>query len=133
MGMTLPVCGINGLIYISGTELSEANAWAIAIKHDKSKFATFGDSWKELCFGPGEWSGSIAGYHEQDSKRLQDAALAGIAVALLIYPKRSDLTTYWSGSAGFDFDSSGEAEGGGPVVASATFEGDGTLTPTGFS
>ena len=133
MAMTMDVCGVNGLIYVSGVELGEANSWGIAVKTDKSKFATFGDSWKELCFGPSEWSGSIGGYHEQDSKRLQDAAVARIAVALLIYPKRSDLTTYYSGNAGFDFDSSAEAEGGGPVACSASFEGDSTLTMTGFS
>lgn len=133
MAMTLEVCGINGLIYVSGVELGEANSWAIAVKTDKSKFATFGDSWKGLCYGASEWSGSIGGYHEQDSKRLQDAALARISVALLIYPKRTDLTTCYSGDAGFDFDSGGEAEGGGPVTCNATFEGDSTLTPTGFA
>jgi len=123
----MPVCGINGLVYISGVELGEANAWSIAVKTNKSKFATFNSSWKKLHYGPSEWSGSIGGYHEQGSKRLQDAALARVSVALLIYPKRTDLTTYYSGNAGFDFDSGGEAEGGGPVTCSATFEGDSTL------
>jgi len=133
MAMTMEVCGVNGLIYVSGAELGEANAWSIAVKTDKSKFATFGDDWKGLCYGPSEWSGSISGYHEQDSKRLQDAAVARASVALLIYPKRSDLTTYYGGNAGFDFDSGGEAEGGAPVACNASFEGDSTLAMTGFT
>lgn len=126
------VCGHNGLIYISGVEFTEANAWSLSIEQDMSEYGVFGGTAYELCVGLYRWSGSIAGYHEQDSKELQSYAVAGAAVGLLIYPKRSDLTTYYNGSAGFNFDSGGEV-GGSAVTANGSFTGAGALTMTGFA
>jgi len=132
--MTSPVfaSGKNGLIYISGTELSVANAWSIAINQPAGAYAIFGDKWMRQDVAINDWSGSVAGYHDQDSKQLQTAATAGVAVALLIYPKRTDLTTYYSGSAVFSFSSDG-AVGAGPVTGGSNFVGDGELAMTGFA
>jgi len=130
--MATYVCGKNGLIYISAVEFAEANAWSISIEQDMNEYAVFGDVSYTQCVGLYRWSGSISGYHDQDGKELQTAATAGVVVALLIYPNRSDLSTYYNGSAGFTFDSSGEL-GGGAVAANASFTGSGDLTMTGFS
>jgi hypothetical protein len=125
-------CGKNGLIYVSGTELSQANSWAISIDTPTTGYSVFGSSWEEVCVGVNSWSGNVAGYHDQDAKVLADAATAGVAVALLIYPSRTDLTTYYNGSAAFGYGSEGST-GGGPVGESSDFTGSGTLTRTGFS
>jgi hypothetical protein len=125
------VHGKNGLIYLSGTELSAANAWNLKIDTDSAETSVFGDSWKSRQVGLNDWSGNVSGFHDQDSKPLQTAATAGVSVALLIYPKRSDLSTYYSGSAIFSFSS--EAGMDAAVGASADFVGNGALTMTGFA
>lgn len=126
------ICGKNGLIYISGAEWADANAWSISIEKDVSGYSVFGDTYERQCVGLIRWSGSLSGFHDQDGKQLQDAAVATIAVALLIYPDRTDNTTYYNGSALFSFDSAGEV-GGAAVTANASFTGSGALTITGFA
>jgi len=130
--MAVYVCGKNGLIYISGSEWADANAWSISIEQETAEYAVFGDTAYRTCIGLYRWSGSLSGYQDIDGKQLQDAATAGVSVALLIYPKRTDLTTYYDGSAIFNFDSAGEF-GGAAVTANASFTGDGALTITGWS
>lgn len=129
--MAEKVHGKNGLIYVSGTQLTYANAWSIKIDTDSVEVPVFGDSWKSRLPGLNDWSGNVAGFHDQDGKTLQTAATAGVAVALLIYPKRTDLSTYYSGSAIFSFGSEGGMDAA--VGASADFVGDGALTLTGFA
>jgi hypothetical protein len=118
-------------VYVSGAVIDFGNAWSVAIPHDSAEYIKFGDSWVNVLPGVNRWSGTIGATHDQDTKKLQDAATASIVVALLLYPNRSDLTTYYSGNAvfGFGHDVSVDA------VSSQTadFVGDGTLTLTGFS
>ena len=54
------------------------------------------------------------------------------SVAVLLYPKRSDLTTYYSGNAIFT-NFTHEVNADGVETTSADAEGDNTLTETGFS
>jgi hypothetical protein len=131
--MAIIGAGKNGLIYISGVEFAEANAWSVSIEEDVEEYAVFGDTWKSQSTGLLGWSGSVAGYQAAASKPLQDAVVAGIAVAILIYPKRTTLTTYYSGTAVFSGFSSEAENGGAPVPASSDFTGHSTLTMTGFN
>jgi hypothetical protein len=62
----------------------------------------------------------------------QTAVTALTTVLISIYPSRSDLTTYYSGSAVFG-GFSNEAPTDGAISWSVDFTGDGTLTLTGFS
>jgi len=126
------ICGKNGLIYISGTEFVEANAWSISIEQDSEEYWSFGASWKSRCVGAAGWSGSVTGFQDNAKKQLQTAATAGVAVALLLYPNRNDLSDYYNGSAVFSF-SSDMDNSPRPVAVSGDFAGDGTLTITGFS
>ena len=103
----------------------------LAIATESAEYSKFGDSWKNRNVGLNDWSGSLAVWHDQDGKQLQDAAVAGVSVALLIYPKRGDLTTYYNGSAIFECDNSGDMASN--VSQTSSFVGDGTLTITGFS
>ena len=123
--------GKNGLIYVSGTEIPGANAWSISIESDTIEYAKFGDTWKNNFAGLKGWSGSIGALHDQAAQVLQTAAAAVVVVALLIYPDRTDGSTYYSGNAIFSFSS--DAGMDSPVGQSADFTGDGALTPTGFS
>jgi hypothetical protein len=126
-----PLAGKNGLIYVSGTELPGANAWSIAIESDAVEYSKFGDTWKSNFVGLKGWSGSIGALSDSAAKTLQDAATATIVVALLIYPDRTDGSTYYSGNAIFSFSS--EASMDAAVGQSADFTGTGALTPTGWS
>ena len=126
-------CGINGLVYLSAAEMDKANAWSLDIAQDASEYVVFGDSWKSQCVGAASWSGTISAYSENDQKTIQDCVVAGAAVAVLLYPLRSDLTDYYSGNVVVTGFSTNVDAGGAPVSADATFVGDSTLTVTGFS
>lgn len=130
--MGVPIHGYNGLIYISGVELTGANAWTLNITQDSAEVPQFGDRWKKRVVGMNDWSGNITAWLHQDSKALTTAALAGVSVALLLYPTRADLTDYFSGSAifggvGMDTNTSGG------ITRNGDFVGNDTLTIVGFT
>jgi len=129
--MGAPYHGKNGLIYVSGTEIVGANAWSITFDVETADAPQFGDTWKKSVKGLRGWSGSVTAWDQYDDKVLQDSAVADASVALLIYPKRGTLTTYYSGNANFAFSSEGGT--GGAVGNTADFTGDDTLTITGFA
>jgi hypothetical protein len=123
--------GHNGLIYVSGTELTAANAWSIDIEQANSPVPAFADDWTPKVVHQADWSGSITVWDLADSNTLQNAATAAASVALLIYPLRTDTSDYYSGNAIFGFSSSGDT--GSAISNTASFVGDDTLTITGFS
>jgi len=130
--MAAKVAGRNGLVYVSGGELTYANAWELTCDQEAVGGAHFGQGWMDNDAGMKTWGGTLTAWHDQDSQKLYSAATAGTTVALMIYPNRSDLTTYWSGNAIFTgFRSGGEM--GGLVTQSCDYAGAGSLTATGFS
>ena len=129
--MGAPIHGINGLVYVSGTELSGANAWSIDSTVDAAEAPEFGDTWKKHVAGLLTWSGSLSAWEQTDQKILFTAATSGTSVALLIYPVRGTLGDYYSGNAIFAASSAGDSSSA--VSKNATFTGDGTLTITGFA
>lgn len=129
--MGAPRHGKNGLIYISGTEIVGANGWSISIDTDLQETPQFGDGWKKHVAGLNSWNGSVTVWDHEDSSALQDAATAGISVALLIYPVRTELTDYYAGNAIFTFSSEGGT--GGAVSNTSDFTGDDSLTVAGFT
>jgi hypothetical protein len=129
--MGAPRHGFNGLIYVSGTEIAGANAWAVDIATDSVETPVFGDTWKKRVTGMNDWSGSLTVWDYADSRVLQDSATAQASVALLIYPTRADLADYYSGSAIFSFSSGGDT--GSAVANTASFTGNDTLAITGFA
>ena len=132
MAFGTAVHGINGMVYASGVHIESANAFSLNKTGEASPYRTFGASWIRRVAGPRDWTGSISGIHDQDANNLQDMVSGAGTVAVLLYPKRSDLTTYYSGNAiftGFTHDVNSD----GVETTSADFEGDDTLTETGFS
>jgi hypothetical protein len=129
--MGAPRSGHNALIYVSGNEIVGANSWNISISQAAIATPQVGDDYVRKVAGQYEWSGGINAWDQADAHTLWDAAKAGAAVALLIYPSRNTLTTYWSGSAIFSADSDGGTNAG--VSENASFEGAGALTETGWA
>jgi hypothetical protein len=123
--------GANGLIYVGGTVIPYANAWSIASASESAQAASHGDTWQGAYVGIKSWSGSITAWNDMGAKILQSVAIGAITYALLIYPARGTLTTYYSGNAIFSFAS--EASMTAVVGQSVSFVGDGTLAATGFS
>lgn len=129
--MGAPRHGVNGLIYVSGTELAGANSWSINIIPDTVETGKFGDGWKGTLKGLKSWSGNITAFDHSDEKIITNAATATTSVALLIYPVRSDLTEYYSGNAVFGMSSNASTTSA--VMRDGDFTGDGTLAATGWS
>lgn len=129
--MGAPFHGFNGLIYVSGTEIVGANSWSFSFDKDTVETPQFGDTWKKSVGGLLGWSGSISAWEQGDSKVLSSAAASIASVAVLVYPARATLTSYYSGNANFSFSSEGST--GGAVGNTADFVGDSTLTIAGFA
>lgn len=123
--------GINGLIYVSGTELAGANSWSLQIDPDQVETVDMGSSWKDVHKGANGASGSINAWEKTDSKLLMDAATAAGAVSFIIYPTRNVLTAYYTGNAIFGASTDGGAQSA--VSKNGSFTVDGTLTIAGFS
>lgn len=127
----MAIHGLNSLIYVSGTELSNANAWSLSWETQTADVPTFGSSWISRVRGFKDWSGSVTEWLVTGASVLQSAAQATNNVSILIYPDRNVLTSYYVGDASFSFDSN--ASTGSAASRSANFQGAGTLTITGFS
>lgn len=128
--MGAPIHGINGQIYVSGSELTGANAWSIDSTVDAAEAPEFGDTWKKHVAGLLTWSGSLSAWEQTDQQILFEAATAGASVGLIIYPNRGDTTDSYTGNAIFAANSSGDSSS--PVSKNATFTGDGALAINGF-
>lgn len=123
-----PLHGVNGLIYISGNQVLGANAWNIAVSYDNAQGGAFGDTWKTTKGGLRGWTVSITALHDTGAALLYQAATAGTTATVVVYPTRSTLTRYWSGSAIFSYKAN--ADTGSLVGESVDGTGDGTLTWT---
>lgn len=123
--------GRNSLVYINGSEVIGGNAWSIEIEHETAEYSVFGDTWKSNLSGLLGWSGSVEAWHDHDAQILQTAGTYDGTLPLLIYPDRTDITTYYSGSAIFGMSS--EATMSDAISQTAEFTGHSTLTVTGFS
>lgn len=126
------VSGINGLIYVSGHEIIGANAFEIAINKAAVEGAHFGQAWQDREAGIKDWSGSITAWFDQDSDYLYHAATSTETVPVVLYPKRSVLTDYWSGNAVFTGWRT-SVDIGSLISHSVDFQGSGSPTATGFA
>ena len=132
MAFGTAIHGINGMVYASGVHIESANAFTLNKTGEASPYRVFGASWISRVPGPRDWNASFGGIHDQDANNLQDMVSGAGSVAVLLYPNRSDLTTYYSGSAIFT-NFSHEVNSDGVETTSADCEGNGALTETGFS
>lgn len=123
--------GINGQIYVSGTELTGANSWSVNVDQDAVEEVKFGDSWKSQKIGARGWSGSVNAYGDNASKLILDAATSGVSVQIIIYPARGDTADSLVGNAVFG--SAMDASTTSIFNENGSFVGDGALTIAGFA
>ena len=123
--------GKKGLIYLSGSELAEASAVTINETTDSAEGAQFNDSFVERAVGVFHWGGSISAWAIATQKKLFDGAACGFAIQLLAYPDRDDTADFYSGSIILSFEHSQDVAS--LAAQTASFEGNGTLSCTGFA
>ena len=123
--------GKNGLIYLSGTALAEASAVTINETTDSAEGAQFNDTFVERAVGIMHWGGSISAWTIKTQQVLFQGATCGFAIQLLAYPDRNDTNDYYSGSIILSFEHSQDVAS--LAAQTASFEGSGTLTCTGFA
>lgn len=119
--MGAPFSGKNGLVYISGTEITGANAWSLDITQPAIETPQFNDTSTKRIVALGDWSGTVDAWSHSDSKVITSAAVAGRSVTLHIYPDRSTLTAYAYGLAIFGSKNSGATNA--PVARNGDFVG----------
>lgn len=112
-------------------EFEEAAGFSIGITGEEGEVVRHKSLWKERHRGVNDWSGSITAYHNQDAMVLATAAQSASAIPLLIYPSCTDVTTYYSGVAFFDFDHTSAVNA--MQTQTASFRGTGAMLPVGFA
>ena len=121
--------GKKGVIYMSPSSTSVAvaviavNSWSLNMPTDKVEVTAFGDSNKRYVQGLPDASGQMAGWWDDTSDALYDAARSADGVNLYLYPSGDAPTKYWYGPAWVDFSiDTGHDKG---VAVSAAFVANG--------
>ncbi len=130
--MAMTVC-VDALVYWNGAALPSRNETSVKQSADVAEakpfvasvaqaYATKMPTWKS-------WTVTLNGYYDTLDDTVQNAIKNGTVAQIVIYPTRTDLANYWSGSAfctsaDMTINSSDYAE------LNAEFEGTGVLTWT---
>jgi hypothetical protein len=85
------------------TPFTERNEFTISISVDvaehKAFVASLADAWVTKARTWMSWSGSLAGYFDDEDDTIFETMVAGATIMLRFYDTRSDLTKYWEGEA----------------------------------
>lgn len=101
--------GRNGGLYagISSAGTAEPiaflNHWSVNFQSDKIEVTAFGDVSKTYAAGLPDFQGAYGGFFDNATAQLYTAATDGVARKFYLYPDRTVATTYWFGTAFFDF------------------------------
>lgn len=101
--------GKKGVIYISISSTAVAvagvalNSWSLNMPTDKVEVTAFGDANKRYVQGLPDATGQIAGWWDDTSDSLYDAARSADGVNLYLYPSSDATSKYWYGPAWVDF------------------------------
>jgi hypothetical protein len=103
------IVGIDGKVQIStnggGTwnDLPERNEFTINIRVDTAEHKVFvaslADAWANKARTWMSWSGSLAGYYDDEDDTIFDTVVAGLVVKLRFYNSRNTPSKYWEGDA----------------------------------
>jgi hypothetical protein len=124
------IAGRNGRLYVaiaSGATSAEPvaflNKYSINFTSDKFDVTSFGDTTKVYVAGFADCQGTYAGFYDDATNQLFDAATTGTARNFYLYTDTSTATSsttdYFWGTAIFDFSIDGDV--GGPVAISGSF------------
>ncbi len=110
--------GRRGRLYVGlATDTSAAepvtflNKWAANFMTDKIDVTAFGDSNKVYLAGLPDASGSFSGFYDNATAQVYTASQDGLARRFYLYPDNNSVTTYWYGTALFDFSAEGAVDG----------------------
>lgn len=105
--------GLQGIVYINGTELNFVTNIEISVDRDSADEAYLGAEYRIKRVGAygGEFSGSAL--VDMDSKQIFDYAVGTAATIynIAIYPVRTAMSDYWYGNAQFSSWSASTAPG----------------------
>ena len=108
--MASPIHGRRGRLYVGmGSSTSDATpvanlrSFSIDFSTDDVEVTSFGDTNKVYVSGLPDCSGSFAGFYDTAGADLYAAATDGAARRFYLYPTNATTTTYWFGTAIFDF------------------------------
>lgn len=103
------IAGRNGVLYagISSAGTAEPiaylNEWGVDFSTNKIKVTTFQDVTETYVAGLPDFQGTYSGFYDTATAQLYTAATDGVARKFYLYPTNSITTTYWFGTAFFDF------------------------------
>lgn len=102
--------GRRGRVYVglaSDTAQAEPvaflNRWSLNSSADRVDVTSFGDTTKTYVAGLPDAQGTFAGFYDTASAQLYTAASDGLARKAYLYPDTTATSTYWFGTAFFDF------------------------------
>jgi len=133
--MARPIHGRKGRLYVglasstaSAEPVANLSKYDITFETDDVDVTVFGDKNKQMVSGLPDASGSFAGFYDTASDQLYTAAVDGASRSFYLYPTTDDLTTYWYGSATWDFKVEGDV--GGAVAISGGFNATSDVVKT---
>jgi hypothetical protein len=103
--------------------------WTLKANTDKTEVTAMGDTNKSYVAGLPDASGDMSGFWDDTSQQTYTAATDGIARKSYWYPDTSTATTYWFGTALWDF--SVTADVGGAVEFSGSWSAASTIARVG--
>jgi hypothetical protein len=134
--MATPIHGRKGRLYVgvasdsaAAEPIANLNKWMISFKTDRVDVTSFGDTNKVKVAGLPDASGSFGGFYDTASPQLYTAATDGLARRFYLYPTNATTTTYWFGTAFFDFDAEGAVDGS--VNISGSFDAASSVAKVG--
>jgi hypothetical protein len=134
--LATPIHGRKGRLYMgvaSDTATAEPIAnlkmWGISFKTDRVDVTSFGDTNKVKVAGLPDASGTFSGFYDTASAQMYTASVDGLARKFYLYPTNATTTTYWFGTAFFDFDAEGAVDGA--VGISGSFDAASTVAKVG--
>ena len=129
------IAGRNGRLYAGITSAGTAesiaflNSWAISFATDSFDVTAFGDTGKVYVSGLPDAQGTYGGFFDNATTQFYTAATDGVARKFYLYPDNGTTTTYWFGTALFDFNVDGSVEG--PVTIQGKWNAASAVTKIG--
>lgn len=121
--------GKKGLVYIStsgsgaAVSVGQLTKWSLNMGTDRVETTAFGDSNKNYVQGYDDVQGEIAGFWNDASDILFDAADSADGCKMYLYPSSDAISKYWYGPAWLDV--SIDVANNGAVSVSGTFAANG--------
>lgn len=105
------------------------NQWSLNFAVSNIEVTAFGDVVKVYVAGLPDCTGSYAGFYDDATTQMYNAASDGVARKFYLYPSNLTTTQYWYGTAIFDINIDGSVDG--PVAIAGKFSAATAVTKIG--